>query len=46
MTEQLFKANAENSVEIIRGVEKVMTNLLEGWRGAVSQVESGGGKPK
>lgn len=39
--EQLFKGNIENDKVALAGVEKVLSNLLEGWRGAVAEVERG-----
>lgn len=41
MTEQLLKANLENSVVALKGVEKLLETLLEGWRGAVDQLGKG-----
>lgn len=38
MTEQLVKANIENSKEALATIEKLLSTLLEGWRGAVQQV--------
>lgn len=38
MTEKLVKANIENSKEHLLAVEKLLITLLEGWRGAVAQV--------
>ncbi|MGE0616125.1 MAG: flagellar export chaperone FliS [Bacteriovoracia bacterium] len=38
---QLLKANVENQKEPLISVIKVMENLLEGWRGAVEQVNKG-----
>ncbi len=43
MIEQLLKANIENSVEAMRSVQKLLETLLEGWRGAVEQVNKGAG---
>jgi flagellar protein FliS len=45
MIEQLLKANLENSKEPLQTVQKLLETLLEGWRGAVEQVNksSGGG---
>lgn len=39
MTETLVKANMENSVEKLKTIEKLLNTLLEGWRGAVTQVQ-------
>jgi len=36
--DQLVKANAENSVDALKSVDNILTNLLEGWRGAVEQL--------
>ena len=44
MTEQLVQANIENSSEKLANVQKVLENLLEGWRGAVEQVNKGAKK--
>lgn len=44
--EQLFKANVENSIPSIEAVDKVLSNLLEGWRQAVSKLENGAGGEK
>jgi flagellin-specific chaperone FliS len=41
MTEQLVKANAENAVEPLKSVQKNLETLLDGWRGAVEQVNKG-----
>jgi flagellar protein FliS len=40
MTEQLVKANIENSREVLQTIQKLLETLLEGWRGAVSQAGS------
>jgi flagellar protein FliS len=44
MTSQLLKANMENSKEALASVQKLLETLLEGWRGAVAQVQKGQGK--
>jgi flagellar protein FliS len=41
MTEQLVKANIENSKERLQNVQKLLETLLDGWRGAVEQVNRG-----
>ncbi len=41
MAEQLVKANAENSKEALVSVLKLLETLLDGWRGAVDQVNKG-----
>lgn len=38
MIEQLLKANLENRRDCLESVEKILTNLLEGWRVAVQNV--------
>lgn len=38
MTEQLVKANISNSKEPLIAVQKNLETLLEGWRGAVEQM--------
>ena len=38
--DQLVKANAENDKKALEAVAKVLENLLEGWRGAISQLSS------
>jgi flagellar secretion chaperone FliS len=43
IAEQLIKANIENSKEPLLAVQKIMENLLEGWRVAVEQVNKGQG---
>ncbi|MCM2276828.1 MAG: flagellar export chaperone FliS [Oligoflexia bacterium] len=43
MTEQLVKANLENSKEKLQTVQKLLETLLEGWRVAVDQVNRSGG---
>ncbi|MCM2324082.1 MAG: flagellar export chaperone FliS [Oligoflexia bacterium] len=43
MTEQLVKANLENSKEKLQTVQKLLETLLEGWKGAVEQVNKNGG---
>lgn len=43
MIEQLVKANLENSKEPVLAVQKLLENLLAGWRGAVEQVNKGTG---
>lgn len=42
--EQLVKANVESSKEPLVACQKVLETLLEGWRGAVAQVNQGQGK--
>lgn len=37
-TEQLVKANIENSAEALKSVQKTLETLLEGWKAAVIQV--------
>jgi flagellin-specific chaperone FliS len=39
--EQLVKANMDNSKEPLAVCQKLLETLLEGWRGAVQQVNSG-----
>lgn len=41
MVEQLVKANMENSKEPLVTCQKLLETLLEGWRGAVQQVNAG-----
>ncbi len=41
MTEQLVKANLENLKEPLQTVQKLLETLLEGWRGAIEQVNKG-----
>ncbi|MFN7685625.1 MAG: flagellar export chaperone FliS [Oligoflexia bacterium] len=41
MTDQLIKANIENKKEPLQQVQKLLETLLEGWRGAVDQVNRG-----
>ena len=43
MIEQLLKANLENSKEALQSVQKLLETLLDGWRGAVEQVNKGNG---
>ena len=38
MSEQLLKANMENSKEALQAVQKSLETLLDGWRVAVEQV--------
>jgi len=38
MIEALIKANIENSKEKLENVQQLLATLLEGWRGAVMQV--------
>src|ERR1700745_3478746 len=45
MIEQLIKANLENSKEPLQAVQKLLETLLDGWRGAVEQVNRNGGVP-
>jgi flagellar protein FliS len=40
MGEQLIKANAENSIEALKTVQKNLETLLEGWREAVKSMNS------
>jgi flagellar secretion chaperone FliS len=40
MTEGLVKANLENNTEHLARVQKLLETLLDGWRGAVSQVNT------
>jgi flagellar secretion chaperone FliS len=42
MTEMLVKANLENSKEDLQSVVKILENLLEGWRGAIQQLQGTG----
>ena len=42
MTDQLIKANMESKKEPLQQVQKLLETLLEGWRGAVDQVNRGG----
>jgi flagellar protein FliS len=44
ITELLVKANLENSKEPLLNVQKILETLLEGWKGAVEQVNRGTGK--
>jgi flagellar secretion chaperone FliS len=41
MTEQLVKANLENSKAYLENVQKLLEKLLSGWREAVKQVNTG-----
>lgn len=41
MIEQLVKANVENNKEPLIAVQKLLETLLDGWRGAVEQVQKG-----
>lgn len=41
MTEQLVKSNLENTKEPLLAVQKLLETLLDGWRGAVEQVNRG-----
>lgn len=41
MTEQLVKANAENSKEPLQHIQRLLENLLEGWKGAIDQLNKG-----
>jgi flagellar protein FliS len=43
MTEQLLKANLENSRQALQTVQKLLETLLDGWRVAVEQVNKSGG---
>src|SRR5271155_1957438 len=43
MIEQLLKANLESSKEPLQSVQKLLETLLDGWRGAVEQVNKSGG---
>jgi flagellar protein FliS len=36
---QLLKANAENSVETMQSVIKILDNLLQGWKGALEKMQ-------
>ena len=38
------KANIENSVDKLKSVQRILETLLEGWRGAVEQVNKGATK--
>lgn len=38
ITEQLIKANLENSEKPLETVRRILETLLEGWRGAVEQL--------
>jgi len=41
MTDRLIKANIENIKEPLQDVQKLLETLLQGWRGAVDQVNRG-----
>jgi flagellar secretion chaperone FliS len=41
MIGQLVKANADNSKEALTSVQKLLETLLQGWRGAIEQVQKG-----
>jgi flagellar protein FliS len=41
IVEQLVKANIENKVDHLNTVQKLLETLLDGWRGAVDQVQKG-----
>jgi len=41
ITEQLVKANIENSTEALSAVESTLSTLLSGWRIAVEEVSKG-----
>lgn len=41
MSSQLLKANMENDKAKIEEVRKLLDKLLEGWRGAVAEVQKG-----
>jgi len=43
ISEQLLKANMENSKEALITTQKLLETLLTGWRGAVEQVNRGQG---
>lgn len=40
MIEEMMKGNLENDVKRFAQVQKLMENLLEGWKGAVAQVQA------
>lgn len=40
MIEEILKGNLENNVARFGQVQKLMENLLEGWKGAVAQVQA------
>lgn len=40
MIEELMKGNLENDAKRFLQIEKLMANLLEGWKGAVAQVQA------
>ena len=44
IAEQLLKANMENSTEKLKSVQRILETLLDGWRGAVEQVNKGASK--
>ena len=41
MIESLVQANIQNDKEKLTSIQKILENLLEGWRGAVAQVNKG-----
>jgi flagellar protein FliS len=41
---QLVRANVENDVGPLQQTEKLLSNLLDGWRGAIAEVQKNGGK--
>lgn len=44
MIEQLVKANADNDQTALTNIHKLLNTLLDGWRGAVREVERGASK--
>ena len=40
MIEEIMKGNMENDVTRFAQVQKLMENLLEGWKGAIAQVQT------
>jgi len=41
MVEQMIKSNLENTKDPLQNVQKLLENLLAGWRGAIDQVQKG-----
>ncbi|MCC7442418.1 MAG: flagellar export chaperone FliS [Bdellovibrionales bacterium] len=46
MAEQLLKANMENDKGPLEIVDKMLRNLLEGWKGAMANLAASGAKPE
>lgn len=41
IVEKLIEANKDNNKKVLESVDKILSNLLDGWKGAVGEFERG-----